>query len=181
MGSGNPVVIRGPIDEEGAVVVIDYPHHEVHEARMFHASYKSPEGGDIVDNGTIILQITSGLRIDHLLYFIAAGGDTEVEFLEAPTTSGGTALQSHNTNRNGLMTPSSVVVHTPTVSAAGLLLDHFLVPGGIGANFSGGGSARRDTEWDLKPETKYVLRATNRSGGAQPMSLSLTWYEEEPK
>lgn len=181
MSKYNPVSITDPRDEHDAVVIIDFPHHEVHEGHMFHVSYKSPEGGDIADNGTVVIQITTGFRICHLLYHVAAGGDAEVEFLEASTTTGGTALQSHNTNRNGTMTPSSVVVHTPSISDAGLQLDHFLLPGGIGANFSSGGTGRRDTEWNLKIETKYVLRATNRSGSAQPMSVGLTWYEEEPK
>lgn len=178
-GSGNPVIIKGPIDEHGGLTVIDFAHHEVHEGHMYIASRKSAEGADVADNGTLILQITTGTRYAHFTFNVGGGGDTEVEFLESPTSTGGTALQSHNLNRNGTMTPSCVVVHTPSISAAGTLLENFLIPGGVGANFSAGGMARKDTEWILKPSTKYAIRATNRGGSAQPMSIVAEWYEEE--
>ena len=175
----NPVSIKGPLDPMGGVVTIDYAHHEVHEGHMFIASYKSPEGADVADNGTVILQITTGSRYDHFTFLVSSGGDTEVEVLEAPTSTGGTAIQSVAMNRNGMMTPASSVVHTPSISVAGILIEHYLLPGGVGANFSGGGMARKDTEWILKPRTKYAIRATNRAGSGQPMSMIFEWYEEE--
>lgn len=179
MSKYNPVSIHSPLDPMGGVVTIDYAHHEVHEGHMYIASYKSPEGADVADNGTVILQITTGARYNHFTSLVSAGGDTEVEILEGVTSTGGTAVQANSMNRNGDMTPASSVVHTPSISNAGTRIEHFLLPGGVGANFSGGGMARKDTEWILKPNTKYAVRATNRAGNAQPMSVIIEWYEEE--
>ena len=131
---GQPMSIRDPLGHEGGVVVVDFPHENVHKGITFQSSYKSPEGSDVADNAAVQLQITTAANRDcHFSFEIHGGGDTEVELYEAPTSSGGTALFVHNMNRaEGAMTPGSTVVHTPTVTNTGLRLHNSLLPGGAG-------------------------------------------------
>jgi hypothetical protein len=179
MGSGQPVVIKSPIDPEGGLTVIDYPHHEIHEGNMFFASYKSPDASPIADDGTLFLQLTTGaLRTGHLSFAVSSGGDCEVELLEVGGTSVGTPIQSHNMNRQSDNTPEGAVVVNPTIADDGIQLMNFLVPGGSGGN-AGGGSMRLGTEWNLKLNQEYALRVTNRAGTTQQVSAALQWYEEQ--
>ena len=157
---------------------ISYVHHEIHEGKTFQASYKSPEGSDVADNGNITFIIATGARYCHIVFMGAAGGDTESLLYEAVTTSDdGVSLGVHNMNRNGIMTPSTAVSVTPTISDNGTLLHNSLISGGTGPH-SGGGQARTETEWVLKPDTKYAARMINRSGGTTPMSFIAQWYEK---
>lgn len=181
--AGQMVSIAHPMGNEGGVIGIDYVHEQVHVGRTFQSSYKSPEGADVADNVAINLQITTGaLRECHFVFEVNAGGDTELEFYEGVTSSVGTAVYAHNMNRlEGTMTPECAVVHTPTVTNTGQRLHNSVLPGGtgVGSGATPGGTARAGSEWILKKSTKYLIRATNRSAAAQPMSATLQWYEIE--
>lgn len=163
----------------GSLMVIAYEHHEVHEGKMFFASYKSPDGSDVADNATVRIQILTGARSCHLTFVCAAGGDAEESFYEGITSTGGTALAAHNMNRRGTMTPSATPSLNPTVSAFGVRLENELLPGGTGGANTPGGVARPGTEWILKTNTKYLVEITNRAGNAQPISIAVEWYEKE--
>lgn len=163
-----------------ALKVIEVEHHEVHEGHMFVASYKTPDGGEIADNANITLHVQTGSRTCHAIFSFSCGGDAEIELYEAPTSisGNGTSLDRINLNRNNsTFVPSAQVWHTPTASGGLRLLDVFL-PGGVGGNFSSGGAMRDHTEWNLRRDTHYLARVTNRSGGAQPASILFQWYEE---
>ena len=185
-GSITPVLVAGgtvnlgETDEvTGAAVVISIPHHEVHEGEMFEISYKSAEGGDIADNGTIAFLLRTGAKYDHLVFGGNAGGDAEVEFLEAVgVVAEGTAMAEQNMNRTSVRTAVTTAFRDPTI-AGGTLLFNVLIPGGTGGNSAGGsGAVRVGTEWILAANQDYAIRLTNRAGNAQPMSLAAQWYEE---
>lgn len=162
-----------------AFKVISIPHHEVHEAHMFIASYKSPEGADIADNSGIDIVVWTGVRYAHFVFDIAGGGDLEIQFFEdAEPTDWDNPIQAQHMNRNGIMTPTTGVYLNPTIPVDGIRIVHALAPGGSGP-FASGGNARAGTEWVLKPSTVYLLRSTNRSGGSIPMSVAVEWYEQE--
>ena len=179
MGGGTYKRDFSNLDEVAKVPIgIDYVHHEVHEGKTYQSSYKSPEGSDVADNGNITFLIVTGDRLCHIVFMGAAGGDTESLLYEGVTTSDdGTPIFVHNMNRNGIMTPSTAVYVTPTISDTGLTLHNSLISGGTGPH-SGGGQARTNTEWILKPNLKYAARMINRSGCATPMSFIAQWYEK---
>ena len=173
-------LVLGETDKvTGAAIVISIPHRKVHEGVMFEISYKSPEGGDIADNGTIAFLLRTGAKYDHLVFGGNAGGDAELELLEAVgVTDAGTAMVEHNMNRTSVNTAVTTAFRDPTV-AGGTLLFNILIPGGTGGNSAGGsGAVRVGTEWILAANQDYAIRLTNRAGNAQPMSLAAQWYEE---
>lgn len=165
-------------DISGALVAVDFAHHEIHEGDTFQVSYKSPDASPIGDNATVILVLTTTTKTAHLVFDGAAGGDFEGEFREGVTvTTGGTNLTPQNKNRTFPNNNTVTVVRDPTVSDAGVLLENAFIPGGTGPTAAGGvGSGR--SEWILKKNTKYMLRMTNRAGTNQPMSVRAEWYEE---
>lgn len=167
--------------EVWGLTTIDSVHRMVHKGRTFQASYKSPEGADIADNGNVTFLIKTGGREVHFAYSPAAGGDTELVFYEETTvSSNGTSVSRVNMNRrNSIFVPSVLVFHTPTVTGLGTLLQNILLPGGAGnpAASTPGGAFRSDTEWELKENTNYIVRIINRAGSAQPMSIGVQWYE----
>lgn len=164
-------------DITGAQNVIDIVHHEIHEGEFFSVSYKTPDDGNLADNGTIVFALTAAVKYVHLQATAACGGDAEVEFYEVSTVTGGTATTPRNHNRNGSDNSDVTVVRDPTVNAAGTLLEHAFLPGGTGGNAIGTVGNQRQ-EWILRPAITHVVRLTNRAGNAQPGSLAVTWYEE---
>lgn len=168
-------------DLTDALVIISYPHHEVHAGSMFEVTYKAPDGAPLADDATIAFLLRTGAKFDHLVFGTNAGGDAELELLEAPTiTDDGAALAELNMNRGSVKVAVTVVTLNPTVTVAtGTLLFNDFVPGGSGGNAQGGsGAVRQGTEWILAPNTAYVIRMTNRAGNAQPGALLAQWYEE---
>jgi len=163
------------------LVTIDTVHDHVHKGITVQASYKSPEGADVADNSDVTLAIFTGRRTSHLAFQVAAGGDAELLLYEgASLSANGTNLSAYNLNRaDSIFTPSTHVTHTPSVTTNGILLHNSFLPGGI-AGGSVGGTARSETEWELKADTIYMIKLINRGGNAQPMSIVAQWYEEEP-
>jgi hypothetical protein len=163
----------------GALKTISAPHENVHQGITFQASYKSPDGAPVADDGSVIFLVIVGTRKPNITFRAAAGGDAEVLFYEGTQVSdNGTPLQSHNMKRTGTMTPSTAVYVGPTVSENGLLIHNSYLPGGLRQQATGG-EGRSNTEWILKPSTNYIIQAINRSGGGTPMSLVAQWYEED--
>ena len=159
--------------------VIDFVHHEVHEGDTYQASFKTPDGAPLADNATLEVLIQAGNQPMHTVYAAAAGGDAEIALFEGTTFSAaGTAMPARNMSRLSTNTALATITHTPTTTLDGAQLQNAFLPGGAGGPPSTpGGAARQDTEWVLAPDTNYLLRLTNRSGGAQPASLVVQWYE----
>lgn len=176
-GSGSETVQTLLTDEiTGALTTIPVVHHEVHEGETFQASTYNDS---IADDATMMLLLRTGsARWPHMTFGVAAGGDAEVELLENPQVNNvGTGLTVYNMKRSTTTAPTTQVSQAPAI-AGGTLLAHFLNPGGTGANFSAGGTARADSEWILARSSNYVIRITNRSGAAAPVSILVQWYEE---
>lgn len=159
----------------GALIVIDQEHHEIHEGDSYLVSYKSPDASPIGDNATLIFVLTTSTERVHVIYDHACGGDSEFELYEGCTVTGGTSMNYRNKNRNFPDGGTETVVRDPTVNSAGVLLENTFSPGGTGPQ-AGGGIGGTRNEWVLKPNTKYMFRVTNRSGGAQPVSLRVEGY-----
>lgn len=175
---GRPKTVIG--DEIAqALVAISFPHHEVHEGSTYKACYKSPEGGDIADNGEInFLMVVGVLLYPHLTFSVSAGGDAELFFYENTTFSdSGNVVARPNMKRTSSRQANMRTYHTPTIIGPGIELCNIFIPGGSGIAAIGA-AQRESTEWILQRDTPYLLRLINRAGSAQPMGIVAQWYEE---
>jgi hypothetical protein len=167
----------GILDQtNGAIIVQDEVHTSVHKGILFHAGRFVVA---LAADATIVLliQVAAG-QSAHMRFGLAAGGDTEVELFEGPTFSAaGTTITPLNRNRFSSNTAQTTITHTPTTSADGTELAHTMMPGGTGPAQSPGDTGGSFSEWILKTGEDYLFRVTNRSGAAQPTSLSLDFYE----
>lgn len=173
------VMALAPYDETtGAVLMIDTPHHEVHEGEMYHASHTV---ASLANGNNLDLLFRVGAKEAHTVFEIFAGGQVTVSLFEAPTTSAnGTALTAYNMKRNSANVALSAVSHTPTVTATGsvALVNGRILPGGTSPTTRVGGGIRQGIEWIFAPNTAYLLRINNSSGGAIACNAGLEWYEE---
>ena len=168
-----------PIDEvSGALITIDYAHHEVHEGSMFVAAYKSPDGADVANDAELRYLFQVGAKACHLDWLVVGGGDLEIFAYESTTFSNaGTSVPAGNMNRTSANVATMTVTHTPTITDNGNQLLNAFIPGGDG-NRAVGGLLRGDAEWILAPNTVYYLRCINRSGSAVPIGAIFEWYEK---
>ena len=167
-----------PIDEASdALVTIENAMQEIHGGEMFSAEYTA----SVMNNNSLNLQIKTGATKNaYLTINVAAGGQCVVYFYENPTTTSGSAVTIHNMNRTSQNITACTVLHSPSVSSIGTtaLINGRLVPGGTSAQTRVGGMARLGTEWVLKVDTKYLLRAINVSGGTIMINAVFEFYEE---
>lgn len=164
---------------ENALVTVDFQHHEIYQGNTFLASWKSPEGSDIADDGVFGLYLQTADRLTHLTFELANGGDLEVAFWEGCSFSAtGTQINLFNLNRMSSRIPTVEATVSPTL-ITGTLIENFFVPGGTGPVQASGGTGQRDTEWNLRTGTAYYLQGINRAGTATPASIVTQWYEED--
>jgi len=165
------------IDEvTGSLATIDIVHHEVHEGELFHTEYSAS-----VNNGANLdVQVTTTATSEaHMTAVVSAGGQSLVYLYEAPNTSAGTALTVYNMRRIDIThTSPYTAVHTPTVTGVGTtpLINGRLIAGGTSVPSRVGGETRGATEWILAPNTKYLLRVNNNSGGAIVIHVTIEAY-----
>jgi hypothetical protein len=151
----------------GALVVIDVAHHEVHEKEMFN-------GTDNVATGTARdLLIVTGAKYVHMSTEIVADGKVKTLLYKSTTTSAsGTSIPTFNKNDASNLTAVATIFHTPTVTAAGTLMDTILTGSGAKA----GGISRSTDERVLKPNSKYLYRAAFAAN--TDVVHRFTFYEE---
>lgn len=173
-------VSLAPFDEEtGASIGIDIVHHEVHEGEMRHGGYTVSSLGN---GASLDLLLDVGAVDAHSTWEVFAGGQVAVSLWESPTVGSlGTALPVWNMNRSVTTTAASALYHTPSVTATGTitLVNARILPGGTSPTTRVGGGIRSGAEWILAPETAYLMRVTNTSGGSIAVNVVTEWYEEE--
>lgn len=162
-----------------ALVVIDSVHHRIHEGQSHITSYKTPDGAPLADDATLVFIMETGANECHVDAEGACGGDMEGELYEGTTYTDGTAQPIFNKKRSASEGATATVVRDPTITDVGTLIENRFIPGGKGPRAVGGAGNQRD-EWELRPNTTYMFRITNRAGSNQPASLVLEWYEEAP-
>ncbi len=157
------------------LVVLEHVHWMVHQGYLFQGEYLA----SVANNGNMDLLLTTGALLVHYLPQINAGGACNLYLYEEPTASGGTSVPLYNMRRNSANVPLSTLVHTPTVSSVGstALIPGRYLPGGASTPSRVGGEVRPSTEWNLKPNTKYLLRVTNVSGASITISAAMAFYE----
>jgi len=160
-----------------SISTIDEAHRRIHAGQSFYAGYLWGEGSNIADNASAELLIQVGAESMHTIYEVAAGGDAEVRVFEAPTVStAGTSVTAFNKARYSANASNATLTRDPSISADGTALPAKFLPGGtfLSTGSQDGGFNR---ETILNANTDYLFRVTNRAGSAQPMSISMEWYE----
>lgn len=166
---------RAEVDEfNKALVVQDEVHHNIHRGIFFSAS-------DLVlslannDSEELILS-TSG--VVHMRATISASAQSLIRFFEGTTVSAsGAQVPLYNRNRlSSIASGTMGVFRAPTVSDDGTLLLETFGPGGTKKNAVGSESSAFH-EWILRPDTIYLFRITNTSGGVEDISIEIDVYE----
>lgn len=103
----------------------------------------------------------------------------EIELLEAPTNSSGTAVTMQNRNRNS-STTSTATVKQGVASTGGTSLGKYTAGAGGGVQARSGGSVGGENdERVLKQNTDYAIVITNIGATTATVGyISLFWYEE---
>jgi hypothetical protein len=178
-GSEGKVVTSDPILK--TLPIIGAAHHEIHEGDYFGCGHI---WDSVDDDGVAELIVIVGANYAlHATPSGNIGGDAYAHLFEAPTfadapTDYGTAVTVEDFNRVTDNTAGITVYHTPTIATDGTQLDAQYVPGGSGpAQFKVGGGASTRIEHIFAKSTIYLLRLTNKSGGAVPASIAIEGYE----
>ena len=171
------MISLAPYDSvSGAPYFLDVAHYEIHYGGMFHAEFVDDS---VADDGTVDVLLRTGASADHAIFEVAVGGQSSVQMFEAPEVGdAGTEISSLNMNRLITRTAETLLYHTPTITATGAItMVDRIIPAGATAQTRVGGQSSKGVEWVLAPSTDYLLRITNTSGGAVPVSVMFEWYE----
>jgi hypothetical protein len=187
--AGNSLVVTGPFTGQNGIrvyggptdpisdtpVIMDAPHHHLHEGEMHQYTYGpiAQANGTNVDFRFVVPVLTATTRTPHLALELDSTGEEWLLLYESPTTSAnGTQQTVVNKNRNSTITPGSTVWLAPTVTAVGTLLSAWIV----GSGEKSGSSGRESIEWALKSNTTYLVRISAKN--ANNVCLRLIWYED---
>jgi hypothetical protein len=114
----------------------------------------------------------------HLLFEYSVEGDATFHLYEEPTiTDNGVQLSMYNHNRNFPDTALLIPFRDPTASSNGTELSVKYLPGGT--KNDPGLLVPLGFEWVLKPNTDYLLRVNNISGGAIDTSITAELFLED--
>ena len=161
---------------DNAVVTISGPHHKVHQGRFFNLSKIFAA---VANNASADVLMKTGATAPHMVFDVTAGGNAYIYLYEGTTVSAdGTTLAVTNHSRASTRVADLTGFHTPTVSATGTQLDELFIPAGSGPKAGGGGVSFAD-EYILAVSTNYLIRITNKSGGAADFGVHVEFYEPE--
>lgn len=158
-----------------ALINIDHAHHKVHSGSHYKAGYQDTS---MVASDTIELLFVTPDTTEwaHWKLVAQSTGEVVVAVYEGTTTSAnGTAITRWNRNRNSVNTSSTLVYHTPTVTADGTKMVEKWI-GSSGFRENSGGESRGDNEFILKQNTKYLVRLTAVSDDIKG-AIGGDWYE----
>lgn len=164
--------------EDGELLaVLDYIHWKVHRGQMFAAEYLA----SVNNNASMDLLFVTGPEETHIKFSVTAGGACTVYLYEDTITSAnGTIVPTHNHRRSATNVASAQLYRTPTVTTVGTaLIPGRYLAGGASQATRIGGAVRDEAELVLKPNSKYLLRVTNISGGAVTVNPVISFYEHD--
>ena len=171
-GSGAGEIDEVRIDAStNAMMVIDYPHHEVHSGSHYFIKSQA----DIGDTETYFMFRTPNTttRI-HAKAHIASEAEFTVEIFEGGTVSAdGTPLTAINNNRDSVNTAELANFAGPTVTTDGTLIWGSRIGTGRDATVS----SAQSYEILAKTNTIYLFKLTKIAAGTQWVDSDFWWYE----
>lgn len=180
-GSGAGEVDEVRIDAStNSLQVVDYEHHEIHSGSSFVVS-------DIqnVDTTTVKYQITTPntTKYAHMIFNVTCTGEFSLLVTEGSDRTDGTALVEVNRNRVGTPTAATVIVTlTPTggsTDGATAIFAERDGATGSGSKTLSSGASRGNSEFILKPNTKYVVAIETFADVY--VTFEPGWYEHTDK
>lgn len=156
----------------GALITIDYPHHEVHDGSFYICSDIS---GSVSSKIWRITTPNTTMRA-HFTLMVSSDQAITLGFYENPTlNAAGTQLTAYNADRNSANTATVTAFKDTTTTSDGTLL-FTTVTGSSNAKSQVGGAARAGSEYILKQNEDYLIKCTLANAGY--VSIILDWYEE---
>lgn len=173
-----PVPISGPLTDAelraSSVITIIHEHQKVHEGRYFSGGVYNAA---LADTASIEILIQTGDQAFHTKLEASASGDTLIYIFEDTTFSAaGTAVTMSNHNRDSVKAFDGTVTHTPTLTTDGTQLNGVSFIAAGTKHTGGGGDFGFSNEYILAPNTDYLFRITNVSGGAIKIAASVEGY-----
>ena len=166
----------GPTDPISDMpVFILAEHHHMHEGEMHQVTYPPAAlaNGASIDFRLVVGNLTPTSRTPHITIELDTTGESWMYLYETPTTTAnGTQLTARNKNRNSAIVPNQTVWQAPTVTAVGTMLSAWI----SGSGEKSGGQTRESVEWDLAPNTVYLVRVTGKN--SNNICLRFQWYED---
>jgi hypothetical protein len=161
-----------------AIMVVDYPHHEIHSGS--HFMYTDCVTLASAATQDYLLTTPNTTKWSHLSFEFSGSAITALDVYEGTDKSGTTPQTIFNNNRNSATT-SVNTLHKGTSGGTTDGTKIWCQKSGSATNQSlGGASSKQDTEIVLKQNTKYIFRLT--SGTADNLvNLILGWYEHTNK
>jgi hypothetical protein len=158
-----------------SISIVDDRTRKVRQGEIYHFGHLFPTVG-IDEDADVFLKVGSN-RVTVTLS-TAVGAESEFRIYEGTTTTDdGTSVLTANRNRTSSLTFTSSVFHSPTVDTLGTQLTEDYFPAGV-KNKEVGSSSEQTSSWILKPNTNYLLRVSNISGGIEEVSISGDIFED---
>lgn len=163
--------IDASINAEAALTrkIISSVHSNVHAG----LAYMTRANNSNLGNGsTLNIKVTTGLTSPHMVFDVHGKLDFEFKCYEAPTSSGGTALNIYNKNRTSSNTSTLTAVEDTGSIVGGTIILHDLISEG----HKQGGNVEFDREIILKASTDYIFEIESLAA-SNLVHINLEWYE----
>lgn len=158
---------------EGALIVIDDVHDEIHLGNHYTTSVYASIGAASTLSVLITAPATGEI---HLTGVLMADGSGVFTWSEAPNASGGSALVAYNNRRDSANAATLTATSDPTYVSSGTILLTTHV-GTYAPSVNVGGQFANRQEWILAPSTLYLIRFT-ADGASCRTCIFAEWYEE---
>lgn len=156
-----------------ALIFEDEAYSKIHSGLSFHVSWtKDIPNGETMD---VLMVIPENGRLPHLTIAYDSEAEISYEVFRSPTVSAnGTLLPIYNRDENSSIVASSVLYHTPTITATGSakIFDWHL-----GGGKASGGGDRGASERIMKRNTAYLFRIRNMTSSSNYCAMRFDWYE----
>lgn len=152
---------------------IDVDHSKHHEGKAFSFSETYIiESGENLD---FLLHDLSGATHLRTFAFTPTTAPGEIYLFENTITSNdGTIQTTLNKNRNSSTISNMLLYKSPMILSGGTLLEKDVI---VGEHTSGGVQSRMILEWILRPNTKYLLRYSNKSSMSSDVNIFIYWLQ----
>lgn len=174
-----PAVAVEPHDAStGALMTVDYAHHEIHAGSSFAYNDVITLGSGATQD--YLLTVPDTAKWPHFGYEVDGIFGVTLELFEATDKTGTTLQTAYNRNRNSAATPT-LAIHKGTSGGTADGTRIAWRKGGSGtANGKLAATVHDTDERVLKRNTKYILRLTS-AAASNDISVRLDWYEHTDK
>ena len=174
-GTGKPVACFVAGDGSYAIVTAPSTEHQIEiGAQKVATDYTAALGAAASRDLILTVGDEEGT---HLGLSYAVGADATVRIFRDTTHGVGAALVGFNRNQSKTDGCANLDINVSAGAGAdGTQIFVAFIPGGSRDNSSPGGGRAGIFGWMLKPNTKYLIRATNVSAAATPIGIQIDWH-----